>query len=1217
MHLRLLTRKLARICAALAMLASLAASQTTWTGSVSSVWDVSGNWSAGIPDSSTSATIPAAVPNDPSTSGAASASCLDLDLQSGANLTVDASLALTIFGNADFQGSVAGTGDVTLAGPGTLTAAGSTSLPNLVIAAGLSDTVTLSGAVDVTGNLTLTSGILAFATSASATVGADATFAGGVLSGGVGSLLTVTGDVTFDDATSTAPPDITVAGNWTSDAGADFAAGLVTFNGTVTQTVSAADSVFFDFALAAGVEIDSAGLAIPIGGDITMAAGAEFSLVSVIKLVGATQTVEPGGPLPNVEVATPGSVNLRDGVTLDGSLSLLYGKMCIDNTAEVTVAGDGDFTGGTLTGGTIDSSLDIGGNVTWNGATANNPPMLNVGGDWSSNASFAPNNNVVEFEGGGTRDVFADDSVFFDVRVGAATLLDVSSARLALQGDLEVPPVGGFSAPSTVRFVGATQTVDPGGPLPNVEVAGLAVTFTGAPQAIEGALRLISGDMTIAAAAEVDVAGAATFEGGQLLSGGGGARLDLEGTCSFTGTTTTTPPDIDCAGDWTSDATFAPLAGTVTLDGSPDTSFGSFGPDFDPTFFVVHFTNGTRVVAHDLELNADTIRIVEGGEVDLDGNRVTIPGTIVDIEGKLDIGTAAELLLGGGVDMAVGPTGELSMIGVSAAPARIGGFNGGGYQLQIDGLVTACGFEFADPGPMGIAISRDARFSEAPYDLRNGTFTSPSPVPGSVLLDIDREDAATFSKIAFEDPFVVGSFNVKASAASAPITFLNFGGSFGGPQFVEPTTPSGTIEWIQGAQTQLASTFAANDGDGKNTLSWQTTLEVDAEVFLVEAGASPGGPWTLIGETPALGSGSSYAVDHFGPAAGQTCYRLSERLYHSGTVNPLAGDCAFPSTDPNPPNILTVSPFGNISSIDAALALAASGLTGPIVDIRVAGGTYPPFTLDGSQFPAGAIHIGALGNGKVIIDVSNGPVQIANVPFFTDVFVSDLTLVNDTFVPGAGPALTLDLCNGLVALDRVDIFGNGSTLSMSALDAQRLLVQSCTMTGGAPDMVLDGGTDAIVSKGIVDQLAALGRTRLRTCELGGSINVGGSATLQTFPGLMPRAAPEFSFLPVTLPFDVLVEGTPGTSPTVRIDFATDWFDSAKPKWEFVSLIPFPAAVEIPLPPFGAAPTVLPFFVPLAFQPQLLGFSLHIQPVTFNPIDSRIRFGHLSRMTFTL
>lgn len=74
-------------------------STTTWTGSVSTDWSNSGNWSDGVPDAFSLATIPS-VSNQPHiTASVASPSvCKHLTIATGSRITVDAGKALTVSG---------------------------------------------------------------------------------------------------------------------------------------------------------------------------------------------------------------------------------------------------------------------------------------------------------------------------------------------------------------------------------------------------------------------------------------------------------------------------------------------------------------------------------------------------------------------------------------------------------------------------------------------------------------------------------------------------------------------------------------------------------------------------------------------------------------------------------------------------------------------------------------------------------------------------------------------------------------------------------------------------------------------------------------------------------------------------------------------------------------------------------------------------------------
>jgi len=106
-----------------------AAGASTWTGAVSTAWNTAGNWSAGVPGTSTIVTIPN-VANDPviSTAGAAARS---VTVQSGGVLTLTATGTLAINGAVDNgllnQGTVQNNGVINI---GNVSVAGDHGLVN-------------------------------------------------------------------------------------------------------------------------------------------------------------------------------------------------------------------------------------------------------------------------------------------------------------------------------------------------------------------------------------------------------------------------------------------------------------------------------------------------------------------------------------------------------------------------------------------------------------------------------------------------------------------------------------------------------------------------------------------------------------------------------------------------------------------------------------------------------------------------------------------------------------------------------------------------------------------------------------------------------------------------------------------------------------------------------------------------------------------------------
>ncbi len=82
-------------------------SNVSWTGTISNNWNVSGNWSNNaIPGDRDNVSIPANVPNYPVVT--ANASCLNLTIQAGASVTIDAGKALTVNGILSNKSGVTG-----------------------------------------------------------------------------------------------------------------------------------------------------------------------------------------------------------------------------------------------------------------------------------------------------------------------------------------------------------------------------------------------------------------------------------------------------------------------------------------------------------------------------------------------------------------------------------------------------------------------------------------------------------------------------------------------------------------------------------------------------------------------------------------------------------------------------------------------------------------------------------------------------------------------------------------------------------------------------------------------------------------------------------------------------------------------------------------------------------------------------------------------------
>jgi hypothetical protein len=127
-----------------------------WTGTVSSAWTTTGNWSAGVvPTSTDEASIPSGTPNAPII--ASTQTVADLSIASGAVFTSNANIQVS--GTLTNNGTIAGSGAVLLNGASAQTIIGTGTLNNLTLNNSAGATIT-SGRTSIAGTLTLTSGVL-------------------------------------------------------------------------------------------------------------------------------------------------------------------------------------------------------------------------------------------------------------------------------------------------------------------------------------------------------------------------------------------------------------------------------------------------------------------------------------------------------------------------------------------------------------------------------------------------------------------------------------------------------------------------------------------------------------------------------------------------------------------------------------------------------------------------------------------------------------------------------------------------------------------------------------------------------------------------------------------------------------------------------------------------------------------------------------------------
>ncbi len=247
--------------------------------------------------------------------------------------TVDCSIA----GSVANSGTIQGDPSLRLIGAGTIS--GSSSYPGLSVE-GTGDYV-VNGAVDIDGDLAVSSGALALGAGASLHASGNMSAIGGVLRGAAASLLDVDGDAVIDGmlADSTGAPDMNVGGSY--HASSAFAP----FNGTTTldgagDVLALDGTLVFANLVVGGSAHNLANDAIVSAADIDIASGASLDLGSRrLDMSAPTMMIEGGLSIGSagtlfltassaVEVAAGGSLQMigtwDDPAVVDGPAGAGY-----------------------------------------------------------------------------------------------------------------------------------------------------------------------------------------------------------------------------------------------------------------------------------------------------------------------------------------------------------------------------------------------------------------------------------------------------------------------------------------------------------------------------------------------------------------------------------------------------------------------------------------------------------------------------------------------------------------------------------------------------------------------------------------------------------------------------------------------------------------------------------------------------------------------------
>jgi hypothetical protein len=164
-----------------------------WNGSTSTDWNTSSNWDNNtVPTEASPAYIPSTAVNMPVISSV-SASANNITIEKGASLTISKGTVLNVFGSLENNATIVGEGKVALSGTSTQSISGNGTINNLEINNAAGVNVLTGSKIDLTGVLTLTSGL--FNTSNGLTLKSSATTTAQIAPVTAGSIV---GDVTVE-----------------------------------------------------------------------------------------------------------------------------------------------------------------------------------------------------------------------------------------------------------------------------------------------------------------------------------------------------------------------------------------------------------------------------------------------------------------------------------------------------------------------------------------------------------------------------------------------------------------------------------------------------------------------------------------------------------------------------------------------------------------------------------------------------------------------------------------------------------------------------------------------------------------------------------------------------------------------------------------------------------------------------------------------------------
>jgi hypothetical protein len=503
-------------------------------------------------------------------------------------------------------------------------------------------------------------------------------------------------ELTLDGSTKTLTDDLTAQSLDVTDGTAFTSNGVVNISGSVTLGTGSASWTLNTFTHTVANDWISSGASATGAGQI------HFN---------GTGTLDTGGGTVPRMLVTAGTRTVNDS-EVTGKLTMVGGEVLIDADQTLIIGGDLDFTGGTISWDAVTDGtpevFDVAGNANVLAAvgTESSSSRLFCAGNWTSTSAFSPSLARVVLDGGtttsvdvgttegvpvvlfgdlqvasGTKTLLAEASAVGELSVDAGASLvlaaDMSADDVIVEGSLDLAAqtitcsndwtsdaVGSSVTGTGVVMLDNDGTIVTGAnTIPNMQISG--GTRGVSTSAVAGDLGMTGGILLVLDDQTLSVAGNATLLGGQLnyLDLTVGAEtLDIEGDM-FVGSSAgpmNSNSLIRCAGNWSSDATFAPAAGIVILDGVGATTLGGTGM----TLAGLTLAAGTKTVT--TPFTVSDVTLANNVSWDFSGGAMAVTDDVAlgDATATLDLGGFTHTVVGDWISAGANATnGTLDFVG--------------------------------------------------------------------------------------------------------------------------------------------------------------------------------------------------------------------------------------------------------------------------------------------------------------------------------------------------------------------------------------------------------------------------------------------------------------------------------------------------------------------------------------------------------------------------